>query len=148
MARECVIDTEVLVKANQPITTRARKGSLFAKRIGLLEDIHKGKWTVLYSEKLVAEYGKHVKALKNDFVEVFFAILANPRGAILNYAAWPGRDREKARKCRYPQHDDHVLRTAIRPGSSTIITEEEKMIRADACIYRNFGVHILHTKDA
>ena len=121
---------------------------MFAKRIGLLEDIKKGKWTVLYSAKLVAEYVEHVKGLKNDFIEEFFAKLVNHRGAIRNYAAWPGRDREKARKCRYPEHDDHVLRTAIRPDSSTIITEEETMIRADACIYRNFGVHILHTKDA
>ncbi len=147
MARESVIDTNVLVKANQPITTRPRKGSLFAKRIGLLDDIKKGKWIVLYSEKLVAEYVKHVKSPKNDFIDVFFAILADPRGAIRNYAPWPGRDREKARSCRYPREDDHVLRTAIRPDSSTIITEEERMIRADACIYRNFGVHILHTKD-
>lgn len=148
MARESVIDTNVLVKANQPITTRPPKGSLFAKRIGLLEDIQKGKWTVLYSEKLVAEYVQHVKSLKNDFIEVFFAILADPRGAIRNYAAWPSRNREKARNCRFPEEDDHVLRTAIRPITSTIITEEGRMIRADACIYRAFRVHIVHTKDA
>ncbi len=144
MAKESVIDTNVLVNANKPITARPRKGSLFAKRIELLEDIKKGKWTVLYSNRLLAEYAQHVNSPNNDFIVTFFKLLLD-RG-IANWANWPRGAMEKARKCRYPKHDDHVLRTAIRPGSSTIITEEERLIRTDACIYRNFGVHILHTK--
>ena len=142
MVEECVIDTTVLHKANQPITTRPRKGSLFAKRIQLLNDIQKGKKAVLFSKQLLAEYVEQVRTPRNDYITAFFKILADPQGGILNYAQWPGRDREKARKCRYPKEDDPVLRTAIRPNASTIFTEEKRMLKADQCIYREFRVHI------
>lgn len=151
MAEECVIDTTVLQKANATINKPPRKASLFVKRVNLLLDIQGGKRTVLISEKLLDEYKRKLKSPRNDYVKAFFELLADPDRCIRNWANWPSRLQEKARACRYPAEDDHVLRTAVQPGKksrSTIITEEGRMLKADACIYREFKVHIVHTKSA
>jgi len=147
MPGECAIDTTVLQKANARILHPPRERSLFRKRIRLLDDLRRGKRTVLFSRQLLTEYEVKVKIPRNDYVRLFLEILADPRRGVYNWAKWPGRDREKARKCRYPVEDDHVLRTAIRPTASTIVTEERRMLGADECIYRAFRVHIIHTKD-
>jgi len=142
MTRECVIDTTVLQKANAAITTPPGKQSRFAKRLALLKRIRAGDVTVLFSKRLLTEYQKQVKSPRNDFVKLFFEILDDPGRAVYNWANWSGQDREKARRCRFPVEDDHVLRTAIRPHSTTIVTEEERMLQTDRCIYRAFRVHI------
>ncbi len=151
MPKESAIDTTVLQKANAPITQPPREKRLFRKRIKLLSEIQAGRRTALISKQLLAEYVRKLPSPRNDYVKLFLELMANPdqNRCIFNCARWPGRDREKARKCRYPKHDDHVLCTAILPDSrtSTIITEEDRMLKADACIYREFRVHIIHTQD-
>ena len=142
MPDEIVIDTTVLQKANALLTTTPRSHSDFAKRIRLIEDVLEGRKVVLYSWKLMVEYEKQLPSPRNDYIRLLFELLADPKRRVENWVKWPGRDREKARKCRYPKEDDHVLRTAIRPKPSTIVTEEGRMLAADDCIYRNFKVHI------
>jgi len=142
MPDECAIDTSVLQKANAPITQRLRSRSQFVRRIELLRDIQQRRKIVLISRQLLAEYERNVASPRNDFVRAFFELLADPQRCVKNWVGWPGRHREKARRCRYPEHDDHVLRTAIRPNPSTIVTEEQRMLAADSCIYRQFRVHI------
>lgn len=142
MPEECAIDTTVLQKANAEITSRPRAHSVFVRRINLLLDVQAERITVLISRQLLAEYEQKLPSPRNDFIRLFFELLADPARRIENWVNWPGRDEEKARKCRYPKHDDHVLRTAIRPNPSVIITEDKRMLRADACIYRAFRVHI------
>lgn len=142
MPEECVIDTTVLQKANAPITVPPSRRSLFVRRIGLLVDVQTGRKTVLISEKLLAEYERKLPSPRNDYIRAFFEIVLDPARRIENWAPWPGGERQKARKCRFPKHDAHVLRTAIRPDASVILTEDQKMLDADACIYRAFRVHI------
>ena len=91
---------------------------------------------------MAKEYNEHITSPRNDFIRAFFAMFADPDGAVLNWPRFTNADREKARTCRYPREDDHVLRTAIRPNARTIITEEHAMLFADECIYREFRVHI------
>lgn len=142
MPEECVIDTSVLPKANAPMTSRARRRSVFVRRIDLLVDVQEGRKTVLISEKLLAEYKRKLPSPRNDYIRAFFELVLDPSRRIKNWARWPGGDREKARKCGFPAHEDHVLRTAIRPNPSVIVTEDQKMLNADACIYRAFRVQI------
>ena len=148
MPDQYVIDTSVLQKANAPITGPVRARSRFARRVRLLEDIRAGRRVVLYSEKLVDEYHRQVKTPRNLFVAAFFEILSNPgqsaARALYNWATrWPLSEQHEARKCRYPKHDDHDLRTAIPDRPTTIVSEDGGMIQADACIYRYFRVHIV-----
>jgi hypothetical protein len=97
---------------------------------------------VLFSRRLVAEYQKQLPQPRNDFIRAFFEILSRGRNAVENYCRWPGRLREKARRCRFPNKDDHVLRTAVRSTPTAIITEENRMLAATDCIYRKFRVRI------
>ena len=140
MASECVVDTTVLQKANAPLTQTKRGPGIIA-RLRLLEHIREGKATLLWSKRLVYEYSQRVATPRNDYIKVFLALIADGN-AIMNYAKWPTRLQEKARKCRYPAEDDHVLRTAIRPNGSTIFSEEKGMLSANECIYRHFRVRI------
>ena len=142
MPEECVVDTIVLQKANAPITKPVARGSQFARRLAVLQDIREGRLVPLHSRQLVQEYEEHVKEPRNEFVKAFFELLDDVRRATYNWHPWTGAVREKARKCRFPREDHHVLRTAIRGTPSTIITEEKRMLRTDACIYRELRVHV------
>ena len=143
MADEIVIDTTVLQKANAAITTQPSLRSRFVRRLRLLNNIRTGETTVLFSKRLLTEYRKQVRSPRNDFVRLFFEILDDPGRAVYNWAAWSGQERDKARRCRFPPEDYHVLRTAIRPNNpTTIISEEERMLRTDENLYRFFRVHV------
>jgi len=139
---ECVLDTSVLQKANAPLDNTPRSRSQFAKRLELLKSCRSGALVVLVSPKLIGEYRKQVKEPRNEYVRAFFAIVSEQKQCIFNYTRWPGACRAKARKCRYPKHDDHVLRTAIRDHPTTIYCEENPMLQSDRCIYREFRVRI------
>ena len=146
MPEECVVDTTVLQKANAPITKPVARGSKFARRLAVLRGIREGRIVALHSPRLIQEYEEHVKEPRNEFVRAFFELLNNVGratcNATYNWPPWTGAVKEKARKCRFPREDYHVLRTAIRGTPSTIITEEERMLRTDACIYRELRVHV------
>jgi hypothetical protein len=142
MADERVIDTTVLQKANAPITSQPRERRKFLRRLRLLGSLREGNLAVLFSRKLLAEYRRQITQPRNDFVRLFFEILDDPGRAVYNWAWWSGRERDGAQRCRFPQEDYHVLRTAIRPNGSTIVTEEERMLRTDECLHRVFRVHV------
>ena len=141
---EIVVDTVVLQKANAPIQPPLREGSKIARRVCVLKRIRSGDWIVLISERLLEEYREHVREPRNDFVRAFFEIVSDPQRRVLNWKTpWSGSLRVKARKCRFPSEDKHVLRTAIRPDPSAIVTEEDRMLRSHKCILREFRVSII-----
>ncbi len=141
MAEPCVVDTMVLRKANAPLTTDSKEGRSFVKRLALLKRIQAGEHQVLISAKLMREYQQQVRTPRNDFVQVFMSLIL--AAATENWPSWPGGRKAAQNDCRFPGEDTHVLRTAYRGGDqSTIYTEEARMLQTDACIYRNFGVHI------
>lgn len=143
MVDECVIDTNVLQRANAPLIHEPREGSQFRRRLAILERISRGHLIVLWSRQLLAEYTRNIREPRNDQVRVFFEILDRPGRAIMNwYAPWSGNRVDMCRRCRYPEHDDHLLRTAIRPAPSTIFTEENALLGTGRCIYRRFRVRI------
>lgn len=143
MPEECVVDTNVLQKANQPITTEPARHSMFRKRLNLLDGIATGSLILLISRKLHAEYSRQVPEPRNEFVRAFLELITGAPECVWNWKkSWSGANRSGARGCRFPKEDDHVLRTAIRPQTSTIFTEEKRMLRVDACIYREFRVRI------
>ena len=138
---EIAIDTTVLVNSNQPLITVPKQGSLFQRRLLLLGQIRDGKRMVLISKRLLAEYDKQIPKPRNDFLIAFFQII-DLRKCVVNYASWTHDRRAKARKCRYPKEDDHVLRTALRDHSTEIVSEEKRMLQSGKCIKREFRVSI------
>lgn len=138
---EIAVDTTVLVNANQPITADPKKGSVFDRRLLLLNQLRNGKLIALISKRLLAEYEKQIPKPRNDFLIAFFQIIDSKK-CVENYASWTHDRRAKARKCRYPQEDDHVLRTALRDHPTELVSDEKRMLRSGKCIKREFRVNI------
>ena len=142
---ECVIDTTVLQKANAPLAHQPNPQALIRSRLDLLHRIRSGQLRPLISSRLLAEYRRQVPKPRNDTVKAFLELLDDPERSRLNWhTPWSGKYREWVAKCRYPQEDVHVLRTAYTPENpTTVFGEEERMLKTDACIYRHFRVHLL-----
>jgi hypothetical protein len=138
-----VVDTGVLQMANAPVGEGVRERSKFKKRLDLLFRLKRHQLTVLISKKLLAEYQRQVSKPRNDFIRAFFELLASPGGAVPNWCRWSGEIRSHASFCRFPREDYHVLRTAICPEGSTILSEEHRMLVTDACIHQRLGVHVI-----
>jgi hypothetical protein len=140
---ERVIDTMVLQKANAPITNQPRERSRFMLRLKLLQKVQSRAIRVLISRQLLAEYNRQITVPRNDFIKAFFELLSSPDVPVWNWKTpWSGQMRNQAARCRFPKEDTHVLRTAIRDHPTHIISEEDRMLAADPCIYRHFSVHI------
>lgn len=143
MAQEAVVDTTVLRRANVPLTGSRAEATLLKKRLTLLERIQRRAILVLLSSQLLNEYADQIKGRNNDYIKAFFELLVTPERVIWNWKkSWSGGERERARQCRFPSEDFKVLRTAIRANPSVIFSEEQRMLAADKCIYRQFRVHI------
>jgi predicted nucleic acid-binding protein len=144
MPVKAVVDTNVLQKANAAIENQPRSGRKFLKRLELLKAIHGGTIKILVSRKLLNEYRQQIREPRNLYVQNFFALLTQPDGVVLNWTSWSGQVREKASRCRFPNEDRHLLRTAICPNERTqIISEEIRLLRTDTCIYREFSIHVI-----
>jgi hypothetical protein len=142
---EATIDTTVLRRANVPLVGNRASATLLARRLSLLQRIQRREITILLSERLLQEYREQLRIPLNDFVRTFLEIVTTPDGThvLMNWKnPWSGGDRARARGCRFPQEDDHVLRTAIRGQRTAIYSEENRMLATDACIYREFRVHV------
>jgi hypothetical protein len=139
------VDTTVLRRANVSLSDGRGEATLLSRRILLLRRIRARQICVLISPHLVHEYQQQLFPIQNEFIRSFLELITKPDAVhvISNWKpSWSGGDRGRARKCRYPQEDDHVLRTAIRSQPSTIYTEEGRMLQSNACVYRHFRVHI------
>lgn len=145
MPDEAAIDTTVLRRANVTLVGGREDARRLSRRLSLLSRIRRNEIFVLISAHLIHEYREQIKFAQNDFVKAFMELVTKPDGVnvVLNWKTpWSGGDRDQARRCQFPLEDDHVLRTAIRGQPTTIYSEEGRMLRADACIYRRFRVHI------
>jgi hypothetical protein len=145
MPDEVTLDTTVLRRANVALQGDRATANLLARRLTLLRRIRAKEICVLVSQNLIQEYSRQLLPFQNDFVRSFLELVSKPDGArvVVNWKVpWSGGDRSRARGCRYPAEDDHVLRTAIRNQPTIIFSEEDRMLRTDACIYREFRVHI------
>jgi len=140
---QAVIDTQVLVRANGQVADDEDLKNALRHRLRLLGRILGRELTVLVSAKLLAEYADKVREPRNDWVRAFLELLASPNANVVtNWADWPAGRRDAARKCRFPKHDQHLLRTALRDGEATVVTEESALLKTDACIHREFRIHV------
>jgi hypothetical protein len=142
---EAALDTTVLRRANVELKENRAAAVRMSSRLALLRRICKKEIVVLISERLAHEYMVQLRDVQNEVVKAFLELATKPDGnhVVFNWKSqWSGSDRDRARLCRYPKEDEHVLRTAIRDGPTVIYTEEGRMLRTDACIYGAFRVHI------
>jgi len=142
---ELTIDTTVLVRANVTLTPAREAATLLAARLGLLQRVNARQAAVLISMRLANEYARRLRNYRNEVVRAFLDLVTRPDGShvVLNWRSpWTRADRARVHECRFPAEDSHVLRTAVRDHPTTIYSEEERMLRAQACIRRHFLVRI------
>jgi len=152
MSDAAVIDTTVLWKANGLLESAPKPTSTFGRCASLLRRVQRRELVLLISAKLRDEYQRKLTQPRNILIAELLAIVASPDGlrAVENWApGWSGGTRDAMRKCRFPRHDEHLLRTAVKTmrddnyTKRSIFTQEAKLIATDACIHRNFSVHIV-----
>lgn len=136
-----VVDTMVVRKANAALTATPRSNRDFLKRIALLQAVSDGSLVPLFSDRLLQEYKSQIAEPRNDFVRIYLDLLI-AKGQYNWHRPWTGA-RGRARKCRYPAEDDHVLRTAFLDGESALLyTEEGRQLGRASCVLREFNVEI------
>jgi len=142
----CVIDTVVLHRANQARLQQPGETAQLRKRRLLLQDVGRGQWLLLVSPNVLIEYRGHLVRPLNDLVRSFLEYATTPDSSEsvgVNWRALSGNERDLAlRRCRFPAHDLRLLRTAYG-YRSTIFSEEDRVVRTDACIHRSFQVHLV-----
>lgn len=142
MKTKVAVDTNVLLRANAPITTE-KQGREFALRLKLLSRFQDKEIFPLWSPQLAAEWATHVKEPRNDYIRAFFELMVDTSDGF-NYATpWGGSEKQRMSKCRFPKHDLHLLRTAyLKVRTSHIVTEEGPVLGTATCVKHEFDVHI------
>jgi hypothetical protein len=140
MSEYLVVDTCVLVNAERghPADDPRRR-----RREAFLAHLATEDAVILLSAKLLAEYNRQLPQTQSDALRRFFETADMPGRSLMNWSKrWGGAERSQARGCGFPAHDDHLLRTALRDGPSTLATEEQALLRTDRCIQRHFDIHV------
>ncbi len=137
---DCVVDATVVYKANGDITTR-RVGTVFDKRLSVIEEIGSGARRLRYNPKLLIEYERVAKQRRNDVIELFFAVLAE-RAILVRRNTLAQHDNAKAKECHWPSHDRHLLAAAVDGDQPSIVVTERQHVKCAKCILRRFAVHL------
>lgn len=138
-----VYDTMLVGKANGSLNGR-RAGNALDKRLSLLEAAVAGASNTLVNSKLLGEY--HVKvgslAIRNDVVRSFLEY-AIDSGIDSGRSTLAGADYDKAKKARWPSHDQHLLAAGIGHKKVSIYVTEVQHIACAGGILRQFGFRVV-----
>ena len=140
---QCVVDTSFLAKANGALAG-IRAGNLLHRRINAISRIVEGKDRLRYNSKLLQEYAPHIKDCRNDIVEQLVALLDDSETIKVRKNTLKRQDKARANKCRWPNHDQHVLAAAIGGEEVTIHVTENDLGACGPAIKREFGFRVNH----
>jgi len=129
--RYCVIDTQVVVLANAK-TSRHASASQKA-RWALLRHAITRTVTPVYGRALLQEYVEKLKgAARSDLIKEFVKALQT-HGKV-NEKGLLHHERAELRTCRYPTHDEHLVKTAKTVPGVVIAAEEQPILSAATCV--------------
>jgi hypothetical protein len=140
---ECVFDTSFVRLANDSLFGEKR-GNLLNRRLTPLRQAVAAKSHLRYNRKLLGEYSMQIRERHNDVVEQFFALLDSPQATLVRKNALSRQDNAKARLCRWPVHDQHVLAAAIGGDDVVIHVTEGALGACSKAVKRVFGFQINH----
>ena len=126
----CVIDTQILVRSNAPLSTGVSKAQ--KERWELLRRAVEKEYVPAYSAQLVQEYITHLTKKRSDLVTAFLKALIE--FGKRNHAPLRSHERDDLHRCRYPSHDEHLIHTAKGLNNAMIAAEEESILRAADCV--------------
>jgi hypothetical protein len=137
---DSVIDTSVVSMANGQIAGR-RQGNALDRRLLAIEDVAYGRRRMRYNPRLLVEYRRIVRIYRNDVIELFFTALTE-RAVFVPRNTLSRQDNAKARKCKWPGHDQHLLAAAVGGIQPTIFVTEADLHACAASVLAYFAVHV------
>jgi len=137
---DSILDATVVAFANGNIAARA-KGNAFDRRLAAIEQVAYGHRRLRYNQKLLREYQQVIKEYRNDVVDLFFTVLTD-RSILVRTNTLSRQDYARAKKCRWPSHDQHLLAAAMGGDEPTIFVTESRHAVCAAKILARFGIHI------
>jgi hypothetical protein len=141
----CVVDAQIVSIANALVKVHASDDQ--KARWNLLRAIGAGKVTPLKSDHVIYEYIQILKGKPlHDPVRVFLAAL--DRVGKKNWRGLDHSDVAAYQHCRFPSHDDHLLKTAKGFDDAVISTEEPALLGTSSCISKTFGIRVLPPANA
>jgi hypothetical protein len=139
---DSVLDATVVAFGNGDIAAR-RPGNLFDRRLTAIEQVASGLRRLRYNTRLLGEYTQLIQERRNDVIELFFTALDDERSVLVKRNTLSRQDYARARKCRWPTHDQHLLAAAVEGNDPTIFVTESRHVQRAAKILTCFAVHIV-----
>lgn len=135
--RYCVVDAQVIGLANGRSTGPAARD-----RLKLLMAIARGLAVPVKNPRLLHDYARLLanKPL-NDIVRAF--IQAFDKYGLANDKGLAAREIEHLRHCRFPAHDDYLLKAAKDIEGAVVATEESALMATSSCVYARLKWMIL-----
>jgi hypothetical protein len=138
---DCVVDATVIHLANGDLVSR-QLGTLFDRRLRLLEQVTNGSRRLRYNPKLLGEYERLTREVRNDIVELFFIALSEKAFLVKRNTLSRQDYRTANRKCGWPGHDQHLIAAALGGNDPHLVVTERWHIKCAACVLRSFAIHI------
>lgn len=136
-----VFDACLVAKANGRLVGR-RRGNVLDHRLRVLEEFVISRTRLArYNQRMLKEYEDHLKDHRNDVIQLFFRCLAE-QGTKVSANNLSRQAFDKARRARWPTHDQHLLAAAIGVAPSCIATTEENLGLCDAAVRKAFDVYV------
>ena len=140
---ECVFDTSFIFLANGQLAGE-RPGNLLNKRLSAIRRVVDRRARPRYNQKLLTEYQDKIRVYRNDVIELFVAILDTEAAINVKTNRLKRADLDKAQKCGWPLHDQHVLAAAIGGNKVVIHVTENALGACSSKVKRLFGVSVNH----
>jgi len=145
LSNYCVIDARIIGYANRSAGKHISKDQ--KARWGLLQAIWNRKAMLVKNDQLLHEYLPLLKSgLHNDYVKNFVRSIDSDR-AVKNEKPLLRHELAKSRSCRFPKHDEHLLKAANGLDNCVIVAEEEAHLRVASCMKRELGFKIQSPRD-
>jgi len=140
---ECVFDASFVRLANDSLFGE-KLGNLLNRRLNAMRTVVDGDCRIRCNSKLLTEYSAQVRDHRNDVIEQFFSLLDSQETVWVKRSTLSRQDKNKANKCRWPTHDQHVLAAAIGGNAVVIHVTEDALGLCATSVRRIFGFHINH----
>jgi len=138
---DSVIDATVVAFANGNIAAR-KQGNAFDRRLEAIEQVVNGQRRLRYNSKLLREYQNLIQEHRNDVIDLFFIVLAD-RAVLVRGNTLSRQHYGRARTCRWPAHDQHLLAAALGGDEPTIFVTEARLAQCAAQILARFTIRVV-----
>jgi hypothetical protein len=139
--RNTVVDASVVAVSNGDLRGRRQNNSM-DRRLLIFEEFASRSRRPLYNSRLFSEYQAVTRTVRNDAIRLFLELLTE-RGLLVRTNRLQRGVRDRAWRCRWPKHDQHLMAAALGATDAELIVTENTLAACQACVLREFGVRVV-----